>query len=212
MIEAPPAEKVFVKPSEFARIALLVVAAFAAIAPAASAEQQAVLPAADVREAACETDSLSRVFAPWEDRALYTLAPGGDFETAAAGWALDGAALVADSSPFLLGAALGTGSVELGAGASALSPPICVETGFPTFRFMARSLDDDAGALTVELVHPDGEAQPVGQVMPDGEWAPTRKVSLAQGRAASGSVRLLFAVAAGTVRVDDVYIDPRYHR
>jgi hypothetical protein len=77
---------------------------------------------------------------------------------------------------------------------------------------MARSLGDDAGALTVELVHPDGEAQPVGQVMPGGEWAPTRRISLAQGRSASGSVRLLFSVAAGTVRVDDVYIDPRYHR
>jgi hypothetical protein len=77
---------------------------------------------------------------------------------------------------------------------------------------MARSLGDDAGALTVELVHPDGEAQPDGQVMPGGEWAPTRRISLAQGRSASGSVRLLFSVAAGTVRVDDVYIDPRYHR
>ena len=202
-----------VKPSEFARTALLVIVAFAAFAPAASAAQSADVPAADVRDAACETGSLSQVFAPWEDRALYTLAPGGDFETAAEGWMLDGAALVTgDSSPFLLGAALGTGSVELGAGASALSPPICVETGFPTFRFMARSLEDDAGELTVELVHSDGETQPVGQVLPGAEWAPTRRVSLAQGRSASGPVQLRFAVVAGTVRVDDVYIDPRYHR
>ena len=203
-----------VKPSEFARTALLVIVAFAAFAPAASAAQPADLPAADdVLDAECETGSLSRVFAPWEDRALYTLAPGGDFETTVEGWTLDGAALVAgDSSPFLLGAALGTGSVELGAGASALSPPICVETGFPTFRFMARSLEDAAGELTVELVHSDGETQPVGQVLPGAEWAPTRRVSLAQGRSASGPVQLRFAVVAGTVRVDDVYIDPRYHR
>ena len=200
--------KEFVKPSEFARIALLVVVAFAAIAPAASA----AAPSAEPEAAACDTSSLSRVFAPWEDRALYTLAPGGDFETGAEGWTLDGAALVADSSPFLLGAALGAGSIELGAGASALSPPICVETGFPTFRFMARSLGDDAGGLTVELVHADGEAQPVGQVMLGGEWAPSRRVALAQGRSAAGPVQLRFAVVAGAVRVDDVYIDPRYHR
>jgi hypothetical protein len=208
-----------VKPSEFARIALLVVVAFAAVAPAASAAQPADRPMADVRNAAsaCETGSLSQVFAPWEDRALYTLAPGGDFETAAEGWTLDGPGTVAaDSSPFLLGAALGAGSLELGTGASALSPPICVETGFPTFRFMARSMGDDGDVLTVELVYPDGEAQPVGQVMPGAQLAPTRKVALAQGRLSnpngSASVQLRFTAPAGTVRVDDVYVDPRYHR
>lgn len=206
-----------VKLSEFARIALLAVVAFAAVAPAASAEQPADRSMAQVRDAACDTGALSPVFAPWDDRALYTLAPGGDFETAAEGWTLDGPAWIAeDSSPFLLGAALGAGSLELGAGASALSPPICVETGFPTFRFMARSMGVDAGVLTVELVYPDGEAQPVGQVMPGAEWAPTRRIALAQGRCSSPSgsafVQLRFVVIAGAVRVDDVYVDPRYHR
>ena len=206
-----------VKPSEFARIALLAVVAFAAVAPAASAAQPADRPMAQVRDAACETGALSRVFAPWDDRALYTLAPGGDFETAAEGWTLEGpASMAADSSPFLLGAALGVGSLELEAGATALSPPICVETGFPTFRFMARSMGVDAGVLTVELVYSDDEAQPVGQVMPGAEWAPTRRVALAQGRCSnpsgSASVQLRFTAAAGTVRVDDVYVDPRYHR
>jgi hypothetical protein len=206
--------KEFVKPSEFARIALLAVVALAAVAPAASAAR----PTAQVRSAsACDTGALSHVFAPWGDRALYTLAPGGDFETAAEGWTLDGPALIAaDSSPFQLGASLGVGSLELGAGATALSPPICVQRGFPTFRFMARSVGVEDGLLTVELVYSDGVVKPVGQLASDADWAPTRRVSLAQGRCSrrrgSASVQLRFSLATGTVRVDDVYVDPRYHR
>ena len=33
-------------------------------------------------KAPCEERPFARVFEPWNDRRLYTLAPGGDFETA----------------------------------------------------------------------------------------------------------------------------------
>ncbi len=39
---------------------------------------------------------LSPVFQGFGDTALYTLVPGGDFETAAAGWTLSKAAVVAE--------------------------------------------------------------------------------------------------------------------
>jgi hypothetical protein len=189
--------------------------------------------------APCADRVLSRVFTPWHDRALYTLAPGGDFETQAEGWTLEGpAAIAADSSPFLLGEALGVGSLELPAGATAVSPPICVQRGFKSFRFLARSVgapeglveagDDvveaaedvveaEKGVLKVQVVYADGKTKKAGRLSPGFEWAPTRKISLAQGRfrvrrRGSALVQLRFAAIAGTVRVDDVYVDPRYHR
>lgn len=166
----------------------------------------------------CEERVFSRVFKPWHDRALYTLAPGGDFETQAEGWTLEEPAVMAvDSSPFLLGTALGSGSLELPAGATALSPPICVERGFPTFRFVARSLTVEPSRLKVQVVYASGRVKNAGRVKPGAEWAPTRKLSLAQGRFAgrrrgSALVQLRFAAISGAVRVDDVYVDPRYHR
>jgi hypothetical protein len=165
----------------------------------------------------CADRDFARVFKPWHDRALYTLAPGGDFETLAEGWTLEGAALAADSSPFLLGAALGTSSLELPAGASAVTPPICVERGFPTFRFVARSVAEEQAVVKVQVLYADGRKKATGRVKPATEWAPTRKLSLAQGRfkirrGRSAQVQLRFAVTAGTARLDDVYIDPRMWR
>jgi hypothetical protein len=166
----------------------------------------------------CEDREFARVFKPWHDRALYTLAPGGDFETVAEGWTLDGAAaLAADSSPFQLGSALGASSLELPAGATALSPPICVERGFPTFRFVARSVSVERAVVKVKVVFADGRHKATGRVKPAADWAPTRKLSLAQGRfkirrGHSAQVQLRFAVTSGTARLDDVYIDPRIWR
>lgn len=165
----------------------------------------------------CADREFARVFKPWHDRSFYTLAPGGDFETLAEGWTLEGATLAADSSPFQLGAALGASSLELPAGASAVTPPICVERGFPTFRFVARSVADEQAVLKVQVLYANGRKKATGRVKPAAEWAPTRKLSLAQGRfkirrGRSAQVQLRFAVTAGTARLDDVYIDPRMWR
>ena len=169
-------------------------------------------------DGACEDRVFSRVFKPWHDRALYTLAPGGDFETQAEGWTLAGPASIAtESAPFLLGSELGTGSLELSAGASAISPQICVKRGFPSFRFVARSASDEKSVLKAEVVYASGKVKRAGRLKPGAEWAPTRKLSLAQGRfktkrRGSALIQLRFAAVAGTVRMDDVYVDPRYRR
>ena len=168
-------------------------------------------------KAPCEERPFARVFEPWNDRRLYTLAPGGDFETAAEGWTLDGGIVAADSSPFVLGEALGASSLELPAGASAVTPPICVERGFPSFRLVARSVSADQAVVKVEVVFADGRVKKAGRLKPAADWAVTRKLSLAQGRfrvrrGESALVQLRFAVTTGTARLDDVYVDPRFHR
>jgi len=171
-----------------------------------------------VETAPCADRTFTKVFSAWRDKALYTLADGGDFETQALGWTLDGpASIAADSPPFLLGTALGVSSLELPAGASAVSPPICVARGFKSFRFAARSVSADQGVLRVQVLYARGKERSAGRVRPGTEWAPTRKISLAQGlfhvrRRASTTVRLRFAASAGSVRLDDVYVDPRFNR
>jgi hypothetical protein len=163
----------------------------------------------------CEERTFTRVFEPWKDRRLYTPATG--FETAAAAWTLEGATVVADSSQFLLGAALGASSLELPAGATALSPAICVERGFPGFRLVARSVSAEPAVVKVQVVYADGRAKKAGRLKPAADWAVTRKLSLAQGRfrvrrGESALVQLRFAVTSGAARLDDLYIDPRFRR
>jgi hypothetical protein len=170
-----------------------------------------------ITKAPCAERTFARVFKPWNDRRLYTLAPGGDFETLAEGWTLEGATVAADSSPFVLGAALGASSLELPAGATALSPPICVERGFPSFRLAARTVSTDRAVVKVGVVYADGRVKKTGRLKPAFDWAVTRKLSLAQGRfrvrrGESAMVQLRFAVTAGTARLDDVYVDPRFWR
>jgi hypothetical protein len=170
-----------------------------------------------VTKAPCETRSFARVFKPWHDRRLYTPAPGGDFETAAEGWTLEGATVAADSSPFLLGPALGASSLELPAGATALSPPICVERGYPSFRLVARTVSAERAVVRVAVVYADGSVKKTGRLKPAADWKVTRKLSLAQGRfrvrrGESALVQVRFEVKAGTARLDDVYVDPRFWR
>lgn len=205
-------------------VGLVVLVSLLAAAPVASADNPGKTGKTDKAEGKhtaaepCAPREFARVFAPWNDRRLYTLAPGGDFETAAEGWTLDGpAVLAADSSPFQLGAALGASSLELPAGATALSPPICVERGFPSFRFVARSATGEKTVLKVQVVYGDGRRKSAGRWKPAAEWTPTRKLSLAQGRfkvrrGGSALVQLRFAAIDGTTRIDDVYIDPRFSR
>jgi hypothetical protein len=188
----------------------------------AEAPEKPAEPSAEKKKAVattpCEERVFDRLFKPWHDRMLYTAVPGGDFETLAEGWTLEGgAALVADSSPFLLGLALGASALELPAGATALSPPICVERGFPNFRFAAKSVSTERASVKVQVVYADGRRKATGRVKPRADWAVTRKLSLAQGRfkvkrGHSAQIQLRFAVTSGTARMDDVYVDPRIWR
>jgi hypothetical protein len=161
---------------------------------------------------ACPDRAFATVFSAFNDNALYTLAPDGDFEAGAAGWSLAGGANVAGgSSSIQLGAALGANSLRLAAGASATSPAICVEHGFPSFRFAVKG----AGAVRVQVLYAGGRSKRTGRISGAAAWKVTRKLSLAQGRfhvgaGESANVRLKFTATGGTVAMDDVYVDPRY--
>ncbi|MDQ8046139.1 MAG: hypothetical protein AAGC46_15235 [Solirubrobacteraceae bacterium] len=85
--------------------------------------------------AACTPVPTTKAFAKVDgDPADYSLAPGGDFESGAAGWTLSsGAKVVAGNET--LGVASGSHALQLPLGASATSPAFCVDESNPNFRF-----------------------------------------------------------------------------
>jgi hypothetical protein len=172
----------------------------AAAAPAAGAA--ALLPTKS-----CPPSTVSQPFSPWGDQSSYELAPGGDFENSA--WTLqDGAATVAGSEPWAVTGTLGSSSLSLPAGSSAVSPAFCVDAGKPTLRFFV----SDPGTVLVQVV--DGPVTiPVGLVTSGASWSPSPiefTASAVLGILGDGTAQISVRLTGltGHPRVDDVFIDP----
>ncbi|HET6548193.1 MAG TPA: hypothetical protein VFG79_07055 [Solirubrobacter sp.] len=163
------------------RIVLLALLALLFTAPAAQA---------------CTDQPLSRPFTPWLDFAYYEPAPDAGLESGAAGWTLDGATVVD-------GGYASARSLALPTGASAVTPPVCVTPAHPTLRFFTRG----PGVLAVSVVV-DGLELPIGAALPGARWAPSPILPLVVNLLGDRDVRFRFASTLGTVRVDDVWIDP----
>jgi hypothetical protein len=140
---------------------------------------------------ACPDQPLSRPFTPWLDFAQYQLAPDGSFDSGAAGWTLDGASVSG-------------GSLSLPAGASAVTPPICITLQHPTLRFFTRG----TGALATSVIA-GGVEVPIGTLAGlGGWWAPGPIQLIVLNLLGEQDVRFRFASVTGTVSVDDVWVDP----
>lgn len=203
------------------RLALL--AALAGVAVAVPSAQAAPLTGI------CPGQEFSQPFAAIGDTAPYTLVPGGDFEAGPLGWPGVRASVVADAG-HTLGLASDRRALALPAGASVVSPPVCVTADYPYMRFVTRALSaGSASRLTVEVLYDNGGpvravrvADLSGAQM--GAWGATPRlrtavvlgtVSGAVGGvtqlrlAGAGEMRLRITASGGTWMVDDVYVDPR---
>jgi hypothetical protein len=202
------------------RLALAGTAALAAIAPAsASASTSGGLlggtlkRVTDVASSAvsavttqCESsDPVARTFSRWLDPAFYKAAPGGDFEPGSPGWTLArGARIVPGNATQHVGGAGDGYSLELPAGASATSPASCVGLVEPTFRMFASG--PLTGVVLAQAVY--GSIGVPAGVATGGAWAPTLPMLTGVGLPSrSFSIRLT-NIGLGTMRIDDVYIDP----
>src|SRR3712207_4889273 len=168
----------------FAGIA--VAAAVAALAPAAGAKKHDPQPTAADPAAvdACGYPAGTTVFEQFRDNKLYVPAPDGGFEADAAGWTLDGAAVVDGNETFQLGGADDAKSLSLPAGSSATSPDLCVAKGDPAFRFVARTDGGKRDRLRVEVLYRSGSGKPsrvAGKLRAGEEWKPTKKLAFALG-------------------------------
>ncbi len=185
-------------------------AAFSVLIGASSAQASALATSF------CDNSALTQPFTPWADSDLYKLAPGGDFESGAAGWTLNGGAQVVPGSEFFaVSGTLGSSSMQLPVGASALSPATCVNAAYPSFRFF--DLGPAGSGVNVSVVYTDPagnvDVVPVGGVAGSAAWQPTAPMLTGSAIAGAGSggtamVQLLFSAAGGTSQIDDVYVDP----
>lgn len=188
-------------------IGLSVIAAAALVVPGAQAANRA--------DPVCDAPA-TQLFAPWGDDAFYQLVDGGTFEAGATGWSLaSGARVVRDLNDGLSAPGVTDEyALELGPGASATSPPICVTNDSLSYRFLSNAISAGTKAnLRVEVVYPTKKATRDNIISPVGRSVPSPKIKTVRGqfnRTRAVSIRFTSRDDA-TVLVDDVYMDPRMH-
>jgi hypothetical protein len=195
-------------------------AAGAAIAiAAASAALTAPAQAGVLTKSAtdCGNPEITQAFKPYGDSASYKLV--GNFEDGTDGWVLTGGAkVVAGDASTKMGDAGESKSLQLPAGSTATTPPVCVGLDEPTLRFFTRK---DAGLLSTMSVWVDVQTSvgvwvtlPIGADL-GGGWHPSLPMLVVANLLPllppdMTAVRFRFApLLGGTWQIDDVYVDPR---
>ena len=158
-----------------------------------------------------QAPAATTVFQSWGDTTSYFLS--GTFEPGTAPWSLaGGAAIVQDNEPWYL-AGFGTHALQLPAGASAASSCLKAPHDRAVVRFLAKS--DTGGAVHVEVLLGALVADAGVVNVPAGGWAPVSQAVADWPVNSNGAVKLqvrLTSVGAGTVDVDDVFVDPYVSR
>jgi hypothetical protein len=166
-------------------------------------------------QAACSYPDAAQVFSPWKDKAYYQLAPEGSLEAGASGWTLEGGAtLVTDEDHRFPEGEMEETAVSLPFGASATSPPVCVDETTPSFRFMARNIGDHGAKLRVTITYENTrkvtKAKNSDVHSDEDEWEPTQPLKLETGDEGERVARITFTGKdpKSDYLVDDGYVDP----
>jgi hypothetical protein len=165
----------------------------------------------------CPSQALTQPFARWGDSNKYELAPAGDFEGSLSSWSLEGgAAKVAGSDSYDATGSAGKYSLQLPAGAVAISPPICVSSADPSFRLFVRSTSGTS-AVRIETEYAglvgllSGLLTPNQGLSTNTTWQPSAMLSTSLGLPTllgTAVLQLRFTGVKGTTQLDDVFIDP----
>ena len=165
----------------------------------------------------------SHPFLPFLDPLPYTLLPGGDFESGAAGWRLSGGARIAEGNEPWAVSGPGSRSLLLPHGSSATSGPMCMGLVLPVVRFFSTG-GSFLSYLQVDALYTDTSGRqrsvtllPVG--LPSKSWVPNLPMLQLGGtlnaltlNGLTTEVSLRFTprglLGSGTWRIDDVYVDP----
>jgi hypothetical protein len=164
----------------------------------------------------CDDSALTQPFQRWGDSAHYKLV--GSFEDGTDGWVLRGGArVVAGNETAHVNGAGDSASLQLTAGSSATTPPVCVGLSEPTLRFFARKnsglLSTMAVTVSVQTSLGIWVTLPIGVDL-GGSWHPSLRMLvvanllplLPNDRTA---VKFTFApLLGGSWQVDDVFVDP----
>jgi hypothetical protein len=156
----------------------------------------------------------SQPFAQFGDSRNYTFGTNGGLESGANGWTVSGGRVVPGNESYYVHSRSDRSSLQLPAGSSAATPPLCQSTTSTVVRFFVRS--PDSGSVRVQVVARNLLGQVVGvldvaRVSPSAAWQPGPAILNLQsllGLIGVSSIQLNFVTVSGTVQVDDVYVDP----
>jgi hypothetical protein len=162
----------------------------------------------------CSYPAATQVFSQWGDQGYYELAPEGGLEGGGTGWTLSGGAKLAQAneSHFLNGAEDHT-ALDLPFGASATSPPVCVDETTPDFRVMTENIGTKGSKLHVTVTYElanGPKTQQTDAPLADKGWEPTPPLQLQTDGEAERVARITFSnkESKGEYLVDDLYVDP----
>jgi hypothetical protein len=162
----------------------------------------------------CTPPAMSLPFAGFGDLRSYVLAPNGNFsDRSGGGWRFTGGAQVVSATRPVVGAG---GVLAVPAGATALSPLMCVDLDYPT----ARAWTGGTGALNIDVIYPDTskdlKPKSVGSIsgLADGSWKLSSDFDVRPqiGGKYAGWRRASFQLTntgKSSVLVDDFFVDPR---
>jgi hypothetical protein len=164
--------------------------------------------------------TLANSFSFWNDYGLYTPVPNAGLEDGTKGWTLSGGArVVPGNEPWRIGGGWHRNALELPAGSSAVTAPLCIDETYPHFRLFARNLGAVGGALKIEVLYFDKggkivNTKPVDYKSTSTAWAPTGMVGInvftSKTTVAAAPVAFRFTPTTKDARwvIDDVYVDP----
>jgi hypothetical protein len=177
---------------------------FAAVAGGTA---QAATPATT---SACSQPSytFSQPFASLGDSSWYTLAPGQSLDSFnATGWTLTGGAKLVTTT--LADGSVGT-VLDLPAGATAVSPSMCVDSDYPDARVTMRQVSNGPGMhVYVSYNGVNGQGQSSGNVNGGSTWGASRAFQLhASSLSGWQEAQYTFVGDKGEAQVYDFYVDP----
>jgi hypothetical protein len=167
----------------------------------------------------CGFDAPTLVFEAWGDDASYSLAPQGDLASSD-GWTLSKTATVVSGADPYSGAAR---SLQLGKGAEAATPAICVNLENPTIRFFIRDSGGNGKSnLKVSVLYEDlgGKVKhlTIAKLKAGTEWQPSTILPFYFNMLALASPNGVTAVAfefkaeglqkEETLSISSLYVDP----
>jgi hypothetical protein len=169
----------------------------------------------------CKPDpTLTQPFAPFDDLGLYTPVANQGFEAGTTDWTLTGGATVVDGNePWHIGGSDDGHALDLPAGATAVTTPVCIDQTYPHFRLFARNAGSAKGSLEIDVLYFDTKGKllatkPYGYESPSSAWQPTPPIAIdvwdksAAGAAAPVAFRFTPKGKDAHFAVDDVYVDP----
>jgi hypothetical protein len=204
----------FPRTPTFIRAAVVCLVSLGIAAPAANA---GVLVSSAT---SCDSQTLEQPFLPWADVAHYVIAPNGTFESGASGWSLSGgASVVSGNESYYVHGAGESRSLVLPSGSSATSSSMCVGIEHPTLRIFALNSRAALSTLKVDVLFEDAagnvQSLTIGNLTASASWQPSlvmplvvNLLPLLPDERTAVAFRFTPKGAAGSWRIDDVYVDP----